>query len=257
MRFYTASATDIGTKKQINQDSLSLKSFITPIGNVALAVLCDVMGGLSHGEIASRLIVSAFEDWAELNLPILAQSEIYDGDIRRQWTEIIESQNNAIRLFGEQNGFKIGSTATVMLLTETRYYILNIGDSRAYKISGGGVTRITADHTVIENEIKLGNMTEAQAMNSPMRSVLTRCIGISDSAEPDMFFGDIEPETVYLLCSDGFRHLITEEEMKTSLLISAKSQDPEHIETGIKNLIDLNKARGETDNISAVVIYAK
>ena len=257
MRFYTASATDIGTKKQINQDSLSLKSFITPIGNVALAVLCDGMGGLSHGEIASRLIVSAFEDWAELNLPILAQSEIYDGDIRRQWTEIIESQNNAIRLFGEQNGFKIGSTATVMLLTETRYYILNIGDSRAYKISGGGVTRITADHTVIENEIKLGNMTEAQAMNSPMRSVLTRCIGISDSAEPDMFFGDIEPETVYLLCSDGFRHLITEEEMKTSLLISAKSQDPEHIETGIKNLIDLNKARGETDNISAVVIYAK
>ncbi len=257
MRFYTASATDIGTKKQINQDSLSLKSFITPIGNVALAVLCDGMGGLSHGEIASRLIVSAFEDWAELNLPILAQSEIYDGDIRRQWTEIIESQNNAIRLFGEQNGFKIGSTATVMLLTETRYYILNIGDSRAYKISGVGVTRITADHTVIENEIKLGNMTEAQAMNSPMRSVLTRCIGISDSAEPDMFFGDIEPETVYLLCSDGFRHLITEEEMKTSLLISAKSQDPEHIETGIKNLIDLNKARGETDNISAVAIYAK
>ena len=257
MRFYTASATDIGTKKQINQDSLSLKSFITPIGNVALAVLCDGMGGLSHGEIASRLIVSAFEDWAELNLPILAQSEIYDGDIRRQWTEIIESQNNAIRLFGEQNGFKIGSTATVMLLTETRYYILNIGDSRAYKISGVGVTRITADHTVIENEIKLGNMTEAQAMNSPMRSVLTRCIGISDSAEPDMFFGNIEPETVYLLCSDGFRHLITEEEMKTSLLISAKSQDPEHIETGIKNLIDLNKARGETDNISAVAIYAK
>ena len=257
MRFYTASATDIGTKKRINQDSLSLKSFITPIGNVALAVLCDGMGGLSHGEIASRLIVSAFEDWAELNLPLLAQSEIYDGDIRRQWTEIINSQNAAIRLFGEQNGFKIGSTVTAMLLTETRYFILNIGDSRAYKISGCGVTRITTDHTVIETEIELGNMTETQALSSPMRSVLTKCVGISETVEPDMFFGDTEQETIYLLCSDGFRHLITEEEMKASLLISAKNQDPNHIEIGIKNLIDLNKIRGETDNISAVTVYAK
>lgn len=255
MDFIIAYATDIGTKKQINQDSLSVRSFITPIGNVVLAILCDGMGGLSHGEIASRSIVSAFENWADEALPILCEREIYDGDIRRQWTEIVASQNDAIRQFGDENGFRIGSTATVMLLTETRFYILNIGDSRAYKISGCGVTRITTDHTVVENEIELGNMTEIQAMSSPIRSVLTRCIGTSDSAEPDMFFGDTEPDTVYLLCSDGFRHLITEEEMKKALYLSA-ADDPGSLKDRIENLIEINKQRGETDNISAVTVYA-
>ncbi len=256
MNFHIASVTDVGIKKQVNQDSLSVKIYFAPIGNIVFAVLCDGMGGLSHGEIASRLIVSAFEDWAELNLPKLAQSEIYDGDIRRQWTEIINSQNAAIRLFGEQNGFKIGSTVTAMLLTETRYFILNIGDSRAYKISGGGVTRITTDHTVIETEIELGNMTETQALRSPMRSVLTKCVGISETVEPDMFFGDTEPDTVYLLCSDGFRHLITEEEMKKTLYFGV-TDDSGSLKSRIEDLIEINKHRGETDNISAVVIYAE
>ena len=256
MVFYAASATDVGTKKQINQDSLSLKSFITPIGNVALAVMCDGMGGLSHGEVASRQIVSAFEKWADERLSELAQSEIYDGDIRKQWTEIISLQNDIIRSFGERNGFKVGSTVTAMLLTETRYYILNIGDSRAYMINSAGARRITTDHTVVETEIELGNMTETQALNSPIRSVLTKCVGISETVEPDMFFGDTETDTVYLLCSDGFRHLISEDEMKSSLYTLSKEHGLEYLEAGIKGLIELNKDRGETDNISAAAVFA-
>lgn len=256
MRFYTAFATDVGTKKQINQDSISVKNFATPIGSVALAVLCDGMGGFSHGEVASRSIVFAFENWAEQYLPILAKSEIYDGDIRRHWTELIAAQNKVIRNFGKQNGFRIGSTVTTMLLTETRYFILNIGDSRAYKINSLGAARITTDHTIVENEIELGNMTEAQALNSPMRSVLTKCVGISETVEPDMFFGDIEHDTVYMLCSDGFRHLISPDEMKTVLYCGIGSE-PESLGKRVLSLIDLNKQREETDNISAVIIYVK
>ncbi len=256
MRFYTASATDVGTKRQINQDCLVVRNYSLPLGNIALAVLCDGMGGLSHGEIASRSIVSAFVNWADECLPKLDGKEIYDGDIRRQWTEITSLQNDIIRAFGESNGFKIGSTVTVMLLTETRYYILNLGDSRAYKIDASGTVRITTDHTVAENEIELGNMTETQALSSPMRSVLTKCVGISEITEPDMFFGDTEPKTIYLLCSDGFRHLITAEEMKVELYNGA-AIDPASMKDSIERLIEINKQRGETDNISAAVIYAE
>lgn len=253
MNFFCTSATDVGIKRTENQDAMFVKEYRTIYGKAVFAVLCDGMGGLQHGEVASASVTAAFSEWADSVLPTPDLHQLEDHYIRQEWTRIIVEENTKLRKHGEANGYSIGSTVTAMLLTEARYYILNIGDSRAYKISDD-VTQLTEDHTVIAEEIRKGNLSEEQAAVSPLKSVLTRCVGVSEYAYPDLFFGDTGSGTAYMLCSDGFRHKINRAEMREKLL--PKGGDPlEQMRTGIRELIERNKARGETDNITVINIY--
>ena len=253
MDFFIAAVTDKGVKRPTNQDSLFAKQFVTKSGKYAFAVLCDGMGGLQHGELASTSIVSTFSAWAEERLPAIARP-LMDHEIRREWTGIIRMKNQELRTYGLSNGCKLGSTVTALLLSESRFFILNIGDTRAYELYGG-CRQLTVDHTVIADEVSMGNMTLEQAESSPMRSVLTRCVGVYDSVYPDMFFGDTKQGAIYLLCSDGFRHCISVEEME-EYLTPGSSDHALELRMGEEELIDMVKKRGEKDNISAVAIYA-
>lgn len=254
MEFYVSAATDVGIRKQINQDSLAVRRFSTPIGEVVFAILCDGMGGLEHGEVASAAIVSAFVEWAEREIPVLACTPLEDAVLRERWTKLLRQQNEWIRGYGAENNCTLGSTATVLLLTGQRYYVLNIGDSRAYEL-GLQVTQLTRDHTLVEDEIQMGNLTREQAEQAPVKNVLTRCVGVVESAIPDMFFGATMPGAVYLLCSDGFRHCISGEEIQYGLM-PRTWEDVDNMQQRIQILIEQNKQRGETDNISAIAIYA-
>lgn len=254
MNFCISAVTDVGIKKTVNQDCLFVKQYQTAIGNVVFAVLCDGMGGLQRGEEASAAIVEAFQLWAEKQLIQMAKVSIEDCDIRRQWTEIITEQNKKLYDYGEAEGISIGSTVVALLLTEERYYALNIGDSRIYEI-GAEVKQITSDHTVIAEEIRRGNMTPQQAETAPMKNVLTRCIGAESTVYPDMFFGSPRKDCVYVLCSDGFRHLISETEMQTLLLLQ-NEPNTHRMENCARELVERNKRRGETDNISVITIFA-
>lgn len=255
MDFYISTVTDAGTKKSVNQDCVFAEQFYTPIGRVAFAVLCDGMGGHECGEVASAFLVAAFAKWAYNSLPKLVSAPIEDHTIRAEWTALISQQNTQIRQYGLQHGITVGSTVTAMLLTQERYYVLNIGDSRAYEI-GAEVKQITNDHTVVADEVRLGNMTQEQAESAPMKNVLTKCVGVAKSVYPDMFFGTPRKNTVYVLCSDGFRHCISTNELHEFLLVKS-SHDPEQMKTQAKTLVELNKQRGEMDNISVITIFVK
>lgn len=255
MEFYIATVTDAGTKRSVNQDCIFAERFDTPIGRMAFAVLCDGMGGHEHGEVASAFLAAAFAKWMYNTLPGLASAPIADHTIREEWTALIAQQNAQIRQYGLQRGITVGSTVTALLLTQKRYYILNIGDSRAYEI-GAAVTQLTNDHTVVADEVRLGNMTPEQAEFAPMKNVLTRCVGVSELVYPDMFFGIPRENTVYMLCSDGFRHCVSASELHEFLFVK-NSNDPEQMKTQAEALVELNKRRGETDNISVITIFAK
>lgn len=162
-------------------------------------------------------------------------------------------KNRELRAYGLKNGCKLGSTVTVLLLSETRFFILNIGDTRAYELYGG-CRQLTVDHTMIADEISMGNLTPEQAEASPMRSLLTRCVGVYEQVYPDMFFGDTKPGAVYLLCSDGFRHCISAAEM-AGYLTPHSSAPAAELRRREEELIELVKKRGEKDNISAAAIY--
>ena len=255
MDFYLSLTTDTGTRKSVNQDCVFAERFDTPIGRVAFAVLCDGMGGLEHGEVASALLVSAFANWAYNALPALTRAAIKDRAIRREWTSLVSRLNAQIRQYGAQRGAAAGSTVTALLLTQTRYFILNIGDSRAYEI-GAAVTQLTDDHTVVAEEVRRGNMTPEQAELAPMKNVLTRCVGVEEQVYPDMFFGTPKTDTVYMLCSDGFRHCVSAGELREYLLVK-NSSDPERMKKQAEALVELNKQRGETDNISVITVFVR
>lgn len=252
MNFIISGTTDIGTTKSTNQDSLSVKIMNTPQGRMVFAILCDGMGGLDKGEVASASVIRAFDKWVREELPSLCNAPIEDHVIRAQWEKIITEQNNTIKTYGARQGVRLGTTAVVMLITQNRYYILNVGDSRAYELSDN-IKQLTADQTFVAREIALGNMTEEQALQDSRRNVLLQCVGASDEVYPDMFFGDTRENAVYMLCSDGFRHEISAQEMFEKLR-PEMLLDENMMNVNATSLIELNKMRKERDNISVVLV---
>ncbi|MEE1515994.1 MAG: PP2C family serine/threonine-protein phosphatase [Lachnospiraceae bacterium] len=252
MDFIVSANTDIGIKKNTNQDSLSVKLINTSQGKMAFAILCDGMGGLDKGEVASAAVIKEFDKWVYNELPTLCNGPIEDYMIKAQWDKIIVDISERIKRYGARQGVNLGTTAVVMLLTQTRYYILNVGDSRAYEIKEQ-LKQITVDQTFIAREIALGHMTMEEAMQDSRRNVLLQCIGASDEVYPEMFFGPVQKDAAYMLCSDGFRHEITPEEiyayMNPNVLYDETSMNNNTV-----SLIELNKQRMETDNISVALI---
>ena len=252
MDFMISAYTDVGIVKETNQDSLSVMILNTPQGRMAFAVLCDGMGGLAKGEVASAAVIHAFRRWATEELPKLCAAPLEDVTIRSQWEKIITDQNELIKTYGARQGVRLGTTAVVLLLTQNRSYLLNVGDSRAYLLRDR-LYQLTADQTFVAREIALGHMTPEQALVDPRRNVLLQCVGASERVYPDMFFGDVQPGTVYMLCSDGFRHEITPQEIYEKLQ-PVRMTDEETMRRSAWELVELNKQRRERDNISVALI---
>ncbi len=252
MNFIVSANTDIGLVKSTNQDSLSVKVINTSIGRMSFAILCDGMGGLAKGEVASASVIRAFEAWVTNDLPLLCSAPIDGSTIKTQWEKILLDQNNSIKTYGARQGVKLGTTAVVMLLTETNYFIMNVGDSRAYEISDT-LLQLTNDQTFVAREVALGNMTPEQAEVDERRSVLLQCIGASEEVYPDFFVGTAKENATYMLCSDGFRHEITPNEIFAKLQPSVLLNDSIMNQNTV-DLIELNKQRNERDNISVILV---
>lgn len=252
MNFIVSANTDVGTTKSTNQDSLSVMVLNTPQGRMAFAILCDGMGGLEKGEVASASVIRAFRNWVCNQLPSLVETPLEDVVIRNQWEQIITEQNRIIKAYGARHGVRLGTTAVVMLLTQNRFFILNVGDSRAYELTNG-VRQITSDQTVVAHEVALGILTPEQAERDPRRNVLLQCVGASDDVFPEMFFGETKKDAIYMLCSDGFRHEITVDEIYEKLQPGVLFNDYTMQQNSI-SLIELNKQRQERDNISVALV---
>lgn len=252
MNFIVTANTDIGIVKKTNQDSLSVKVINTSRGQMVFAILCDGMGGLAMGEVASASVIRAFNDWVVNDFSKICNTDFSDDIIRAQWDQIIVDQNQKIAKYGARQGIRLGTTAVVMLITQTRYYIMNVGDSRAYEVSDR-LYQLTNDQTFVAREIALGNMTEEQAKYDERRNVLLQCVGASDNVFPDMFYGTPKKDACYMLCSDGFRHEITPDEIYASFCPQVSLSDAD-MNRNTLGLIELNKSRNERDNISVVLI---
>ena len=252
MNFIVSGNTDIGLTKNTNQDSLSVNVINTDQGRMAFALLCDGMGGLAKGEVASASVIKAFDNWVNEQLPVLAAAPIDEEILRNQWNNIIQDQNRTIQAYGGRLGVKLGTTVVLLLITAKKYYVMNVGDSRAYEISDN-LYQLTKDQTFVAREVELGNMTPEQAEVDHRRSVLLQCVGASDTVRPDFFVGTPKENASYMLCSDGFRHEVTPQEifdrMQPGVLLNDADMNRASIE-----LIELNKQRQERDNISVVLV---
>ena len=154
-----------------------------------------------------------------------------DGALSPFWQKLAESQTDA-------------KTDSVR--------IVHVGDSRIYELTNE-FKKLTKDQTFVAREVAMGRMTEEQAKVDPRRSVLLQCVGASSVVQPDFIKGEVKDNAVYLLCSDGFRHQISEEEIMDKLGPDATSSS-EELQYGCVYLTELVKNRKETDNISVVVV---
>ena len=252
MDFYISGNTDVGRVKTVNQDGLLSLILQTRHGKMAFSVICDGMGGLEYGELASAAVVQAFRGWIVNELHELCKAPLEDGAIRRAWQNIVSEMNESIQQQAREKGTRMGTTVVAMLLTQDRYYIMNVGDSRAYELTDG-IRQISRDHSVVARDIEAGLITPEEAEHHPRRNVLTQCIGASEDVYAEMYFGPVQKNAVYMLCSDGFRHELTVEEIYNGLR-PADLVDQQMMNKRAQALIELNKQRGEDDNISVTLI---
>ncbi|NLL05179.1 MAG: serine/threonine-protein phosphatase [Clostridiaceae bacterium] len=252
MNFLSVSLTDIGISRSVNQDSICTKVIQEDNKKASFSIVCDGMGGLSEGEVASLSVLNNFCRWADNILPVLIRNGIDFNELKEQWTKIILKQNQYLGEYGANKGIMLGTTLTALLINDGRYYGVHVGDSRIYEIKDG-VHQLTRDHTLVERDIRLGNITEEQAKNDPRKNILLQCVGASPSIEPEFINGIAEENTVYMLCSDGFRHVISDEELYDNL--NSNMLVNEHVmKERAKYLIELNKSRMEQDNISVILV---
>lgn len=256
MKFTTAVHTDIGIKKDTNQDSALIIEANTDLGNVLLTVLCDGMGGLAKGEVASSTVITAFSQWFEKKLPrLLSEGGSYESRVFSDWKRIVHDCNRKIAAHASSIGASMGTTLNAVLFLEEKYYIINVGDSRAYRISDS-LYQLTRDQTFVQREIDMGRMTPEEASVSPQRNVLLQCVGASDYIEPDFVTGYFSANEVYMQCSDGFRHIITPEEIYQHLSPQALVNEQAMIDNAVY-LTELNKYRRENDNITVILVKAE
>ncbi|WP_449537772.1 PP2C family protein-serine/threonine phosphatase [Ferdinandcohnia sp. Marseille-Q9671] len=253
MAFIHAYHTDVGIKKKTNQDAILVKTAKTPNGYVGMFVVCDGMGGLAHGELASATVVRGLSEWFEQELPELLKSDKQDEDIRGALEACITEQNERILDYGDQLEVQVGTTVTALLIVQSRYFIVHIGDSRAYQIQQQ-VTRLTKDQTLVEREVERGNITREQALKDPRRNVLLQCVGATKELEVVIQTGETQAGTVFLLCTDGFYHKVTEDELLEELRPSQFLTEKQLKYKAIK-LVDAVKERREVDNISVVLAH--
>ena len=252
MNFLTAFHTDVGIKKKTNQDSLLIHQAQTDEGNVLFAVMCDSMGGLAKGEVASACMIRLFSEWFQRELPVMLSQGLRPEALRKSWEQVVANVNHRITNYSIRHSVSMGTTCAALLIVNDAYYIMNIGDSRIYLISDN-VYQLTKDQTYIQREMDAGRMTYEQSLVDPQRNVLLQCVGASPVIEPDFYMGDVQINQTYMLCCDGFRHEITPQEFYQYLNPSVCC-DPQTMQRNIVYLTELNKQRMENDNISVVLV---
>lgn len=250
MKYIVTADTDIGISKNVNQDSVLVKHGNTEAGEVILAVICDGMGGLARGEVASATVIREFSQWFDQELS--KEIRVLDMSvIAGKWELMLKDLNVKILQYGKKYGITLGTTFSGVLIVGEDILIMHVGDSRVYHI-GMKIQQLTEDQTVIARDIKRGIITAEEAKTDKRRNMLLQCVGASKAIVPESIINKVEDGS-YLICSDGFRHEVTQDEIFEQLhKIDFNNKGQMH--QRIKYLIETVKTRGERDNISAVLI---
>ncbi len=239
MRAYGIS--DIGQKRKNNEDAYLINRVeIYENGKkrvfYVLAV-ADGMGGHAAGEVASGMAV---ERLTAAPLTYLA------GDVEGI-RKIIEFVNKKVHQKSEEMNKKMGTTLVAALIEGTRGYIFNVGDSRAYLFREGKLRRITRDHSVVQELLDRGLITEEEAMTHPDRNVITMAIGTKDHVNPDTYAVTFSRGDILMLCSDGVHDLLSDEEIEGIMKERTRLSDI------AGEIVKRANEKGGKDNITVVL----
>lgn len=232
------SATDIGQKRQMNQDFIYTSA--EPVGNLPnLFVVADGMGGHNAGDFASRYSVSVLVETIKKDKNFNPVKIIRSG---------IEEANREILAQSRQNEAMAGMGTTMVAATVVGgyAYVANVGDSRLY-LARDTLRQITQDHSLVAEMVRLGELSPEEARNHPDKNIITRAVGTADEVKIDFFDVKLEPGDQILMCSDGLSNMVSDRDI---LEILRTGQG----ENEAQELVDQANANGGKDNIAVIVI---
>jgi protein phosphatase len=233
--------TDIGKVRQENQDAFVVEP------EMGLFVVSDGMGGAQGGALASKVVISVLPRIIEKKIAELKKPTA--EAVRRSMRDaIMELSRQVYEKSVNQIGLKgMGATVVLALIRGRWAHIAHLGDSRAYLLRNGQLTRITEDHSVIAILLRRGEITPEEAKFHPAKSQLTRVVGMEGEAYPDVYTIALKKGDRLLLCTDGLTGMISDTKIETIL---KKHSDPKQ---ACRSLIDAANQAGGSDNITAIV----
>ena len=245
MEFTFAMQTDVGRVRTGNED------FCAADAERGVFVICDGMGGAAAGEVASRLAAKTFLDHLAAALPLPEATEpLLRAAVRAANAAVFAQAQDA----SERRG--MGTTLVALMLASgvgestRQLWLTHVGDSRCYRMRAGELAQMTADHSLVQEQMAAGHLTPEQAERSPMRNIITRSIGTNAQVEPDVQMLEPEPGDVYLLASDGLTRELGDAEVAACL----GNADNEAV---CATLVEAANAVGGRDNVTVLVLRAE
>ena len=237
--YAAAAVTDRGRKRPSNEDAFGFS-----VEN-GVYVVCDGMGGAAAGEIASSLAVD--EMMRLLTSRDAAHSLLDDAE------NAVASANAAIYLRAQhsQNLSGMGTTLVTLLAEDQRGWMINVGDSRGYRMRNSRLEQITLDHSLVEEQVRMGRMDPVEAQRSPFKNVITRALGTQSSVTPDIFELETEPGDLFLLCSDGLTRELADSVIEWLLRLDLPLQEM------CARLVAAANDAGGHDNITCLLVRAE
>lgn len=239
MEFYCK--TDVGVSRKINQDAVASRTLNS---NFAWSIVCDGMGGTNGGDVASILAVSEVTEYLDDNLNEDTSAE----NIKILMYNAIENANNKIFEKASENTALRGMGTTIVLcvVNDKTLHIMYAGDSRVYVISKSGIRQVTKDHSIVQEMVDSGEITQEDAKNHPQKNIITRALGVRKDVELDYMQLSLESDEIVLMCSDGLTNEISDDEICSICANNDISKIPD------KLIREANKSGGR-DNITVSV----
>ena len=241
--------SDVGLVRDHNEDHIHWD------GDLGLIILADGMGGHNAGEVASELAVVSIQDALRdvLTPEMYASNNIQYSEAVR---EAIHYANNEINRHASEHVecHGMGTTIVLTLFHGDTLVSAHVGDSRAYRYRENELSQLTSDHSLVQEMVDNGYISEEEAQNSSSRNLITRALGIGDEVVVDVMEDKAENDDIYLLCSDGLTDLVTNDEISQVLQNHASELSGCDLEAVSKELVSLANERGGKDNISVILI---
>jgi protein phosphatase len=234
---YTAAAlTDRGRKRPSNEDAFGYSI------EHGVYVVCDGMGGAAAGEVASSLAVAEVMQ--------LLTNRPGANPLPADAEQAVAVANEAIfsRSQRSQKLNGMGTTLVALLVEERHAWMLNVGDSRGYRLRNSKLEQITLDHSLVEEQMRLGQMSLEEALRSPLKNVITRALGTQSLVTPDVFELETEPGDLFLLCSDGLTREISDPLIESLLQLDLP------LEILCSRMVAAANQAGGHDNITCLLV---
>lgn len=238
----TAFASSIGRIRKSNQDSVQV---FKNKNNALMAIVCDGMGGHQGGDVASTMAVSHLGH-------NFVDTDFFDCDRAQKWLNVqLSSENETILKtadrFPDLNG--MGTTIVLAIVFANEALIAHLGDSRAYGYSAGEFTQLMEDHSLVNELVKLHQISKQQARNHPQKNIITQSLGVSSTIDPEYRQVALGENDIILLCTDGLTNSLSDPQIQQILATKDLS-----LKERCQKLIDEANRVGGEDNITACLI---